>query len=204
MQSDLPNKYLINLDWKYFTLKFSEIGLWLIYNSLVYLHQFRLKPRRWWNILIFNLFITWLVYKQQSLGYPHTFPCISSGLLSLAPEIQTLVYWLVLGWPPSTNLVAEKINKNPTFHLRKWNLDRGYGQIAEMICIWSFLYFFLDCVATTTTGNYILVVRIFFNLYKSDCFPTEETENSEENWSHPPQLLTLKKKDKTSWHSRSM
>ena len=92
----------------------------------------------------------------------------------------------------TTHLVAEKIDKNPTFHLGKWNLDRGNGQIAEMVCVWSFLYFFLDCVATTAR-NHRLVVGIFFNLYKGDSFPTEETENGKKNWNHPPQFLTLKK-----------
>ena len=97
-------------------------------------------------------------------------------------------FWLV-----HQHLVAQKVDKNPTFHLGKWNLDRGNGQIAEMICVWSFLYFFLHCVATTASGNDILVLRIFFNLYKGDCFPTEETEKREQKWNHPTLLLTLNK-----------
>ena len=160
----------------------------LLYNSFALdLNQFKLKQRPWWNIVI-----TVMVYKQQSLGSPHIFPCISSCLLSLVPEIETFVF-PTFGWSTSTNLVAQKVDKNPTFHLGKWNLDRGNGQIAEMICVWSFLYFFLHCVATTASGNDILVLRIFFNLYKGDCFPTEETEKREQKWNHPTLLLTLNK-----------
>ena len=91
------------------------------------------------------------------------------------------------------NLVSKKIYKNTTFHLRKWNFDWGDGKIAEMIRIWSLLYFFLHCVSSAAAGNNVIFFSVFLLLYKCSRFPAKETEKCEEEWSHPLPTTLIKR-----------